>query len=217
MDSESRKLIEYLRRISKYGKSEITIDIYIRHIAPGIGNERINHNLAVAELMSRLAPEAQSDAWYITGLLHELPSYKLGGEDTRPQIMAALLKKARTPTDITTCIINYGRATDPRRWNSMMTALCFADSHTGDDGVILTTKECCELYSGMRTCNECSYARFNLSCTGQEQAAEAIIEKLMRDLDISEEKRRSMQRGKEETYGKPEARGEEALGEIVYS
>lgn len=200
MTSRTRALIEPLRLISQYGRSEMTVDIYLKHLSPFLTEESMNHSLAVAELMSRMAPKDARDSWYVTGLLHSLVEDPSIWPDDSATIKAAILKRAKVKPDVATCLCNYRRIADPRRWGSLMTALYFADIHTDLSGHILTTEECCSINKGCLRCNECRYAKYNLSESGEESAAEQAIRDLAAELDICEEKRRSEERMKEVKY-----------------
>lgn len=194
----SQELIRAFSRIYKYGKSEISVDTYIRYIC--IDREKaesLNRNLGIAELMSRLAPPGYQDEWYAAGLLHDIGSLKLPGRGESPQIIAALMQKAGVNSGLIHAVISYRNINDPRRWTALIAALNFADSHTGAGGNLLTTEECCSEGKTGKRCNECMYARYFFSEKGAGGRAEEVILKIREDLKESTSKREKKEEGQD--------------------
>lgn len=159
MKNTTQELIKALRRINKYGKSEITIDTYIRYICIDRDSmKRLNRNLAFAELMSRLAPDKERNEWYIAGILNDISEMRFPGIGKNPAITKAILTKARVNPGVVYAIENFRTLKDPRRWNALIAALNFTDSHIEESGHILTTDECCSLHTEKKECTECMYA-----------------------------------------------------------
>lgn len=185
----SKELIEALRRIGKYGKSKMTLDLYMKYVPliPG-AQERLNHGLAVAELMSRLAPEGREDEWYLTGLLHEILEISLPNTGNNRQIILGLLEKAKINRNIIQCIQNAKLIKDPRKWTPLMTALIYADTHADATGDIMTTEECCLVHKSNSICEKCMYARYIYSQLGMSDYVEQTAYGLKQALKRTQEK-----------------------------
>ena len=182
MKTITQDLIKAFKRINKYGKSEITIDTYIRYICIDRRSmKRLHRNLAFAELMSRLAPPRELNDWYVAGLLNDVYEVNLPGVGSSPGIVKALLTKAQVTTSIVHAIENFRKMKDPRRWTPMIAALNFVDAHVEEGGDVISTSECCRIHGGLKRCNECMYARYFFAQTGMDKRAELIIKELRED------------------------------------
>lgn len=194
--------------MNKYGKSEVTIDTYIRYIC--INSERagkLNHNLAFAELMSRLAPEKARDEWYIAGLLNDITEMHIPGTGEHAGIMKALLAKAHINPGVINAIDSYKRASDPKRWNPLITALNFAETHI-EDSCYITTAECCMKRKGRKRCNACMYARYIFAQHGYDEKAEDVIRGLKEELGKRDREERREERDGVCKQGRMEERSE---------
>lgn len=207
MEKKRDDLREAFRVIGRYGKSEISIDAFLSRIATGFSEDRSGHLMVVAEIMAKLAPDEQKDAWYVTGLLHEILISDLS-EDTTPRDMLKLMKDSGISPETISCLTNYGRIQNPRKWGSRMSALYFADIHTDGLGNIMTTSDCCSRNKGGPLCSDCSYVSFVLNEMGLRNRAEFLLSELAGKMDIQAEKMRSDAR-RESLYGIPEKRGME--------
>lgn len=211
MKNLTQDLIKAFRRIDKYGKSEISVDTYIRYICIDRNSmKRLNRNLAFAELMSRLAPSKEMNEWYIAGLLNDVCDMRFPGMSNSPGVIKAILSRANVNRGIVYAIENFRKIKDPRRWTPMIAALNFVDAHIEPGGDILTTNECCSKYGEKENCNSCMYARYYFSQTGMHTEAEEIILKLKSELEKKDEEGRSR---KEEIHGTEQRRLEKGSQE----
>lgn len=184
-----KKMIESLRKIRRSGKDDSTAAAFLKDICGGPDPEIIdwaNHCLAVAELMSRLAPKKQRDAWYTAGLLYRLPDLKEAeyGKKQSRVVTAAILKKAKYPLDMIRSIEISADTDDPRAWPLLTASLVFADLHVTKEGDIQTSEGCCLLReeSPQERCTACMYARYYLAKEDKLEEYERKTDELRKEL-----------------------------------
>ena len=186
----SKEAIEVLKKLRRLGRSDRTALIFLSAFCKDFNEKTLNwanRCLAIAEIMSRLAPKGQEDTWYLTGLIHRTADITgTGDENVNRKIAASLIRKAGFTHDVIYCIEKYGTVRDPRDWGPLMTSLIFADSHVAKDGMIMTTEECCAMNSergkSNPVCQACMYARYFLSKEKCEPWYETAIRALQRDI-----------------------------------
>lgn len=210
--NKTQDLIKAFMKINKYGRSEISIDTYIRSIWEERKEKRnINRNLAFAELVSRLAPEGKEDEWYIAGLLNDIRDIVIPGITNSPKVMPSILKKAHLDPGLIYDVESFRGTEEPQRWSSLTAAMNFADTHIDEEGNILTTEECCRHASSDKRCNACMYARYALAQTGSDVRAEQEILTLRRELHEREiERKRREDSHADKRQGRMEERGSAA-------
>ena len=193
---------EAMKMIGQYGKSKLAVDAYKDHISDHIGSgHSLSHSLSVAELLSSIAPDGYIDEWYITGLLHDIYDLELPVTGNKRKIIRVILEKSRISPGIISCIENYTRISDLRKWTPLMAALNYVLAHTDEQGYIHTTSECCMKNIRTDKCNTCMYARFYLSQRGDIDRAEEAITKIQKHKDDRNQK--------EDECGENEKRGVE--------
>ena len=186
----SKEAIEVLKRLRRLGRSDRAALIFLTAFCKEFNEETLNwanRCLAIAEIMTRLAPKGQEDVWYLTGLIHRTADVTgTGDKNVDRKIAASLIRKAGFTHDVIYCIEKYGAVKDPRDWGPLMTSLIFADSHVTKDGMIMTTEECCALNSergkSNPVCQACMYARYFLSKEKREPWFETAIGILQREI-----------------------------------
>lgn len=177
--NKSKELVKALQIIRKYGRSEITNDTYKRFFCTSPESKNMmEHNLAFAELMSRLAPATEKDEWYIAGLFNDISERNYPHTDVK-----SLMEKARLSPGLIYAVSSFRTMNNPKSWNPLITALNFADTHI-DGAEYVTTAECCEKKETHKRCNECMYARHIFSQSGFEEEAEEIIKILQTKAEL---------------------------------
>lgn len=192
-DLSSKGMLDNLTKMRRNGRSYTTAHIYLNEIcsALGISEAWYNHNLAVAEIMSRIAPKGQSDVWYNTGLLYRLPEkWDVGYADQNRVVLGSLMRKAGFKPDAVSCVRQYRNYDESYGWNPITAALIFADTHVTEDGEIMTSETCCSLSDrnhpdNKNRCTMCMYAKYYLSKSGALENCEKRLAELIKEIEKS--------------------------------
>jgi len=190
-DLSSKEMLDHLTRMRRNGRSYKTACIYLNEICTALRSSEdwYNHNLAVAEIMARIAPKGQSDAWYNTGLLYRVPDmWDIGYADQNRVVLGSLMTKAGFKQDAVSCVRQYRNYDETYGWNPITAALVFADTHVTEEGEIMTSETCCSFNDrnhpdNKGRCTMCMYAKYYLSKSGVLEACEERLSELKSEVD----------------------------------